>query len=638
LDPIERLQKLATAIDLEHKYEKTLYLESISKKSIHELVVDGIAWYPLQIAETGYSIGEYPYLTLEIAEDKLKAHKFRSGAIIQFFQNLDGDIQKNAVSGTIFYISRNRVKIILEQNELPDWYDEGKIGIIIDYDEKSIKEMKAALVEIINAKDSAAADIRDILYRNKTRNANHPQSFFPKNKQLNASQIHAIENILGCEDIAIIHGPPGTGKTTTIVEAILQLTKKEPQILVTAPSNSAVDLLVEKLHDSDLRVIRIGNLSRISEEILSHTLDSKIENSPEFLEIKKLRKKADEFRKMAHKYKRNFGADEREQRRLLLSEVKDIHKHIIWIEDYLVHKILDNAQVICTTLVGCQTKYLKNRTFSTCFIDEVSQALEPATWIPILKSTKLVLAGDPFQLPPTVKNIEAEKLGLAQTILDIGFQLTENVFLLDTQYRMKSEIMGFSNLIFYNNKLKAAPNTDTHFFQIGGMMYPPLIFIDTAGCGYEEMKNAKTESLYTPDECKLLFDYLEQLMMELTYAYSEISIGIIAPYREQVLYMKQYDFENKQLCAHHNIDIDTIDSFQGQERDIIFISMVRSNNESQIGFLNDYRRMNVAFTRAKGMVRVFGDSATLSQDEFYSKWIDYCHSVAGYKSAWELIG
>lgn len=633
----ERLIQLQKALALEHAYEKMLYIESMAKKSLQEMVQDGIVWYPLQIIETGYTVGEYPYLTLEISAEKLVSHKLKSGSIIKFFQNIDGNIQKNAVEGSIFYISRNQAKVILSQNELPDWYDEGKIGIAVDYDEKSSVEMKEALQAIIQSKDTPAADIRDMLYSCKPPHKNNPLPFHPKNSALNPSQINAIEHILGNEDIAIIHGPPGTGKTTTIVEAIYQLAKKENQILVTAPSNSAVDLLVEKLHNTDLRVIRIGNLSRINEEILSHTLDSKIEHSPEFLEIKKLRKKAEEFRKMALKYKRNFGHDEREQRRLLLNEVKDLNKHILWIEDYLVNKILDNAQVICTTLVGVQTKYLKNKKFKTCVIDEVSQALEPATWIPILKSEKIILAGDPFQLPPTVKNIEAERMGLSKTILDIGFQLKENVFLLDTQYRMKSEIMGFSNIVFYQNKLKAAPNTDAHFFQIGDSIYPPLQFVDTAGCGFEEVRNEKTESLYNPDECKLLFDYLEKMMIELTYAYSDLSIGIIAPYREQVIYMKQYDLDNHNLQSHYDIDINTIDSFQGQERDIIFISMVRSNEEGQIGFLKDYRRMNVAFTRAKKLVRVFGDSGTLSQDDFYNQWIDYCQSIDGYKSAWEFI-
>ncbi len=634
---IPRFENLAKALELEAQFEKLQYQEILFKKNIHELVAEGVAWYPLQIIDKGYTVGEYPYLTLEISEDKRVSHKLKSGSIVRFFQNENGNIHSSYCAASIFYISRNQVKIILNDNELPDWYDDGKIGILMDFDEKSISEMKIALQEIKDAKDSPAAHIRDIIYRERVYPNPSTIQFFPKNKNLNASQLHAISQILGSDHIAIVHGPPGTGKTTTLVEAIIQIVKSESQILVSAPSNSAVDLLVERLHDADLRVVRIGNLSRINEEIISHTLDYKIENSPEFLEIKKLRKKADEFRKMATKYKRQFGPEEREQRRLLLQEVKNIHKHILWIEEFLVQKIIDNAQVICTTLVGCQMRYLKNRKFKTCVIDEVSQALEPATWIPILKSEKVILAGDPFQLPPTVKNSEAEKFGLTKTLMEIGFKLDKSVFLLDTQYRMKSEIMGFSNLIFYENKLKAAANTDLHIFKLKDFQFPTLEFIDTAGCGYDEMRNPKSESLYNPEECSLLFNYLEKLLLDLTYIEDNMTIGIIAPYREQVIYMREYDHAHNQLCSHYNIDIETIDSFQGQERDIIMISMVRSNSDQQIGFLKDYRRMNVAFTRAKKILRVFGDSATLSLDPFYQKWLDYCESIQGYKSAWEYI-
>lgn len=639
MQPIVRLEQLQLALLAESTHEKEEFQTSIQKKSIAQLVEEGIVWYPLRIVDTGFSVGEYPYITLEIAEDKLVSHRFKSGSIIRFFQNRDGDIATHAVEATVYYLSSNQTKIILNQNDLPEWYDEGKIGIVLDYDEKSMIEMKRALDAIIIEKDSPAAQIRDILYRGRTPSSSPlSDALMFKNPHLNLSQKNAITNILESDDIAIVHGPPGTGKTTTLVEAIYQLSQRESTILVTASSNAAVDLLVEKLHNTDLRVVRIGNLSRIDQDILSHTLDYKIEHSPEYLEIKKLRKKADEYRKMALKYKRQFGPDEREQRRLLLQEAKEIHKHIVWIEDYLIAKILDQAQVVCTTLVGVESKHIRYKKFKTCVIDEVSQALEPASWIPILKSEKIVLAGDPFQLPPTVKSREAEKLGLSTTLLDIGYSLQSHVSLLDTQYRMKSEIMSFSNMTFYENKLQAAPSTDSNYYQIGDTIYPPLEFIDTAGCGFEEVLNPKTESLYNPDECKLVMDYIQNLLQELTYVDTHISIGIIAPYREQVTYMRLYDEENARLCTHYDIDIDTIDSFQGQERDIILISMVRSNDRGEIGFLKDYRRMNVAFTRAKKLVRVFGDGATLSQDTFYNQWIDYCQNINGYRSAWEFLG
>ena len=636
---IDRLEKLNKALDIEFQHEKTIYDTTLKKLSVRELVDKGLMWYPLKITETGFTVGEYPYLTLEIAEDKLVSHQFKSGSMIRFFQNVDGNIHTHSVRGSVYYVSSNQIKIILEDDDFPDWYQDGKIGIASDFDEKSFKEMRNALAEVEKAGESSTlAHLRDKFYGLRPTSPIQPVHFTERNTALNSSQIRAIEHILGMEDFLIIHGPPGTGKTTTLIEAIYQLSKKESQILVCSPSNSATDLLVEKLSSIGLKTLRIGNISRVNESVLSQTLDAKIDASSEILEIKKLRKKADEFRKMANKYKRQFGSEEREQRKLLLQEVKEIHKHIRWIEDYLVKKILEESQVICTTLVGSQQNYLKDMKFQTVVIDEVSQALEPATWIPILKAEKVILAGDPFQLPPTIKSHEAEKQGLSKTLMDIGFQVKNRVFLLNTQYRMKEEIMGFSNLLFYENKLQAAPNTKEHYFQIRNTLYPTLQFIDTAGCGFDEKKQDNSDSLSNPEECKLLFDYLGKLLLELKYQYDHLSIGVIAPYRGQVEYMKNYDREYSQLKLNYNIDISTIDSFQGQERDIICISLVRSNDEGSIGFLKDYRRINVALTRAKKMLIVFGDSATLSQDDFYNQWLDYCHSHIAYKSAWEFMG
>jgi ATP-dependent RNA/DNA helicase IGHMBP2 len=635
---IDRLTTLQRALDLEFDYEKKIYEETLKTKSIKELVEDGLVWYPLQIIETGYTVGEYPYLTLEIDEAKIVQHQFKSGSMIRFFQNVDGNIQLNSERASVYYISQNQIKIILDTDDLPDWYSDGKIGISTDYDEKSIKEMRVALKEVIEAKNSTPlAELRDKFYGIKPTHAIQGIPFFSKNQSLNPSQITAVENMLGMDDFLVIHGPPGTGKTTTLVEGIYQLTKKEKQVLVCSPSNSAVDLLVEKLAQIGLKVLRIGNISRVNEDILSQTLDFKIDASPEMLEIKKLRKKAAEFRKMANKYKRQFGPEEREQRKLLINEAKDIHKHIRWIEDYLVKKIMEETQAICTTLVGSQNKYLNDIKFQTVIIDEVSQALEPATWIPILKAEKVILAGDPFQLPPTIKSQEAEKLGFSTTLLDVGFEIKNRVMLLDTQYRMKEEIMGFSNLVFYQNKLKAAENTHAHFFQIKDTIYPSLKFIDTAGCGFDEQRNTNTESLFNPEESKLLFDYLSRTLLELKYQYDDFNVGIIAPYREQVEYMKRYDREFSQLKHSYDIDISTIDSFQGQERDIIFLSLVRSNYDGNLGFLKDYRRINVALTRARKMLVVFGDSATLSQDKFYGQWLDYCEKIGAYQSAWEVM-
>lgn len=633
---IERLVTLQKALEIEKINEIESFKQLVAIKTLHQLVDEGIAWYPLSIVDTGFTLGEYPYLTLELSLDKFKPHQFKSGSVIQFFHNHNGDINTFSTSATIYYISKNQAKIILDSDDFPEWDNLGKLGFLKSFDEKSQKEMEIALNEVIKADKNILSEIRDQFYFPKSTPA-QLKEFYPKNQTLNSSQISAIEAILGDNLVTIVHGPPGTGKTTTLVEAIFQKTKTEKQLLVCAPSNSAVDLLVIKLSEYGIPVLRIGNISRINEDILSHTMEFKMEKSSEFQDIKKLRKQADEYRRLANKYHRNFGKEEREQRKLLINEAKDCQKSCRLIEDYLVNRIIEESKVICCTLVGTQNNYLKDKKFETVFIDEVSQAMEPATWIPIIKAQRVILAGDPFQLPPTVKSSEAAQMGLSTTLLDIGFKNDHAVFLLNTQYRMHPEIMGFSNQYFYENKLIAALNTHSNMYSLPAQEFKPVQFIDTAGCGFEEKRNPSTLSYYNSDEYELIRNHLSQLLIQLNYQYNYISVGIISPYKEQTIYIKEQDAVDMQLCNHYDIEVHTIDSFQGQEKDIIYISLVRSNPDAEIGFLKDYRRMNVAMTRARKMLIVIGDSSTLSNDKFYNQFIEYCTANDFYLSAWEII-
>jgi superfamily I DNA and/or RNA helicase len=512
----------------------------------------------------------------------------------------------------------------------------GKLGIILDYDQKSYQEMILALHQIQKEKDTPAALLREVL-EGKKSSQYLLKTFTPINISLNPSQIHAIQAILDQPLVTVLHGPPGTGKTTTLVEAIYQKVKLKEKILVAAPSNNAVDLIVEKLSELNLKVLRIGHLSRINQEVVSHTLEYKIEKSSEIQTIKKLRKEADNYRKMAMKYKRNFGKEEREQRRLILNEAKAIGWQIKQIEDYMIQSFVSQADVICTTLVGSAHSYLKNIIFDTVFIDETSQALEPATWIPILKSKSVVLAGDPFQLPPTVKSDKAMQLGLAKTLLDRAFELKENVFLIDTQYRMHPSIMAFSNLYFYQNQLKSGENVLNHYFEDFNLFQSPLVFIDTAGCAFDEIINPQSKSIYNPEEANFVLQILDKIYYELTQNEQNPEIAVISPYKQQTIYLNELDFETNQLILNQNLQIHTIDSFQGQEKDVILISLVRSNTENTIGFLSDYRRMNVALTRARKLLVVVGDSSTIGNDFFYKKFIDYTYENAFYHSAYEYM-
>ena len=539
------------------------------------------------------------------------------------------------------------MKIALHTDELPDWIDDGKLGIDILFDNISYKEMEKALNQVIKAEKGRIVQLRDVILGEKNAYFK-PLKFDLQLPNLNESQNEAIKNILSAQDVAIIHGPPGTGKTTTLVQAIRLVLKNQESaqtLLVSAPSNTAVDLLTEKLAQQGIKVVRIGNPARMAEEVQKHTLDNHINAHPLFKDLKKYRKDAENFRLMAGKYKRNFGADEREQKRLLYAEAKKLIKEASDVEKYITKDVLDKAQVVTATLVGAANRAIADRRFGTVFIDEAAQALEPATWIPILRAEKVVFAGDHWQLPPTVKSVEAERKGLSKTLFEkciLRHKKSESPVdvMLRTQYRMNETIMQFSNEQFYENQLLADPKVKNWAVADG---IAPMEFIDTAGCGYEESPNKDTGSTANPEEAKLLFRHLENLLTSIETAVQQdnkpLSIGIISPYKAQVHLLKQElaNLNLKKLSPLITIEVNTIDSFQGQERDIIYISLVRSNSDGQIGFLKDTRRMNVAMTRARKKLVIIGDSATLASFPFYNNLLGYVENIGAYHSAWEWV-
>ena len=433
-----------------------------------------------------------------------------------------------------------------------------------------------------------------------------------------------------------MHGPPGTGKTTTLVQAIKALTQQDhKQILVVAPSNTAVDLLSEKLHEEGLNVLRVGNPSRVSERLMTLTLDHKMSEHPLMRDAKKLKKQANEFKNMAHKYKRSFGKAERDQRKALFDEAHRIMKEVGNTEQYIIDDLIGKAQVITATLVGSNQYMVRNLTFQTVVIDEAGQALEPACWIPILKAQKVVLAGDPFQLSPTIKSAEAARQGLNVTLLEKCITLhPEAVTLLDEQYRMHEHIMGYSSRVFYGNQLRAHASVARHALFPGDTA---LAFVDTAGCGFEEKLEGTSST--NPEEAALLVKHLTQLVADLSQTYTPVnfpSIAIISPYKQQLAVLNEQLSHAPDLQPYRSsISVNTIDSFQGQERDIVYISMTRSNDKQEIGFLSEIRRMNVAMTRARKKLIVIGDSATLSNMPFYADFVTYAESLNAYQSAWE---
>ena len=594
----------------------------------------GLSWYPIAIRNTEISRGDYLTVEAERTTHQDISHQLRFGASAVLFSNHDP--KNDRLEGMITFQNGNRCKINLRVDELPDWASNGKLGIELLFDDKSYDEMRNALKcaeKLLQDKENG--NLISVL--TGERKPSFREVIPYTNPRLNRLQQESLNQILSARELAIVHGPPGTGKTTTLVQAIKALIKQDgKQILVVAPSNTAVDLLTEKLADEGLNVLRVGNPARVSDKLMSLTLDSQTSAHSSTKEIRNLKKQANEYRNLAHKYKRNFGRAEREQRKALFDEAYKIMKEVGNIEDYIQKDLISKAQVITATLVGSNHYTVSNLKYHTVVIDEAGQALEPACWIPILKAQKVVLAGDPFQLPPTIKSEEASRKGFNTTLLEKCIQhYPETVVLLEEQYRMNAAIMGYSSKVFYGNKLKAHASVANHLLFPGDI---PLVFIDTAGCGFDE----KTEGTSTmnADEAAFLIRHLTNLMAKVVEGSGpEIpSVAIISPYKEQIYVLKELllNSPDLQLFAHQ-LSVNTIDGFQGQERDIVYISMTRSNAEGNIGFLSDIRRMNVAMTRARKKLVVIGDSATLSRLGFYTDFIEYAEKQKGYQSAWEFM-
>ncbi len=632
---MDYFKSLLNLLKTEREEDRELYLKSKQTTSVAQRRANGLTWYPIAIRDQEMSRGDYLTVEVERTTHHDLIHQLRFGMPAVLFSNHDAE--NNKIEGTITFVNGNRLKITLRTDELPDWAGDGKLGIDLLFDENSYDEMQnACKLASAVAEKTTEGRLVQILTGNKAPSFETIHGWEP-GRGLNTSQQAAVTKILEANDLAIVHGPPGTGKTTTLVQAIKAMIKKDnKQILVVAPSNTAVDLLSEKLSDEGLNVLRVGNPARVSERLLSLTLDYKMAGHSHTKEIKRLKKQAAAFLDMAHKYKRHFGKAERDQRKALFTEARNIMKEVDNSEQYIINDLVAKAQVITATLVGANHYTVRNLKFNTVVIDEAGQALEPACWIPILKAQKVVLAGDHCQLPPTVKSAEAARNGLATTLLEKCVKLhPEAVVLLEEQYRMNEMIMGYSSSTFYDDRLKAHASVARHVLFNNDN---PLVFVDTAGCGFDE----KTEqtSTYNPEEAAFLFRHLTQLVSALDSHYKPDnfpSIAIISPYKQQIDTLKEQFQSSPALQVYeHKIAINTIDSFQGQERDIVYISMTRSNADSRIGFLSDIRRMNVAMTRARKKLVIIGDSATLSQFDFYSNFITWAQDRNAYQSAWEF--
>jgi superfamily I DNA and/or RNA helicase len=635
---IRELQHLLDLLRIEKQEDFEQYRQMVQNLPLEQRRAKGFTWYPVQVVGKGYTIGDRAFVTVEKAPQPPKGEDehsggglggMRSGKLVSLFTKQPA-VHRPEYTGTIHFVDKNRMKIILNSKDLPDWLGMGQIGVDLQFDERTYLEMEKAMAKVMTAQKGRLAELRAVLLGEKVAtfgDIDHPIEI----PILNPSQNAAVNEILATRDVAVVHGPPGTGKTTTLIQAVKLLCETEPTVLVCAPSNAAADLLTERLAEQHLRVVRIGNISRVDESLLQHTLEVQLAQHPESKNIKKVKVQAAELRRQARRFKRSGW--ENGERRRTFQEANELAAWANQLEDRLLNQILDGAQVVTATLVGAAHPLLDKRKYRTVVIDEAAQALEPATWIPILKASKVVLTGDPFQLPPTVKSIEAQRKGLSVTLIEKCLQRLERTSLLNIQYRMNEIIMNFSNQQFYNNALRADLSVQDQRLPIPNNH--PLIFIDTAGCGFEEKVQTLYQSRYNPEEFFILREHLYQLV-EAFVEKEPPSIAVISPYREQVALMQEAVKEDEKF-ANLPITVNTIDAFQGQERDVVYISLVRSNAKNEIGFLSDTRRMNVAMTRARQQLIVVGDSATIGGHGFYEAVLKYAERFGEYQSAWEYL-
>lgn len=625
-----RYVQLLNAIEHERNAEEKFYAKLIKGKSNLEKVQEGVVWYPVKINKTSYTVGEHIEVEIERTKYTEFSHKFKTGTGCNLF--IQEDHEKTSYSGVISFVQRNTMRVILRSDnlDLSDFSNSTHWGVELIYDERPYQIMKNAVIEVVNSKDPYISDLRqgiDTLNSFQEKLPNEFPAF--SDPALNMSQQNAINGAINAKHFAIIHGPPGTGKTTTLIKLIVQLSKKEKQILVCAPGNNAVDLIAKALNDKGINIVRVGNITRIDDNISHLSIDEKVRAHQDWQHVKKVKIEAEEARRQAGKFKRNFGVVEREERSNLYREAKELKKWAYELEDRILDDVLKNAQVILTTLVGVTNKFIENLKVKTLIIDEASQAMEPESWNAILRCQRVIMAGDHMQLPPTVKSPEAVQLGLSDTLLQRMVNHLHHSYLLNTQYRMNDAILSFPNQKFYDNKLQSAEQNKNHLLK--GDEHP-LCFIDTAGTGFEEKINPEHQSRFNDGEFFIIREHLllsiERLM--------GVEIGIIAPYAEQVRFIRNQISEDEQLKLL-NIRVDSIDGFQGQEQDIIYFSLVRSNEKGELGFLKDYRRLNVALTRARMKLVLVGDSGTLANDEVYNELIEHITANGTYSSAWEYM-
>ena len=618
---------------VEYQEEKEAYRLHTQNMGLARQVTRGDAWYPLSMGRTYYnSLNQYCIEVTRKADEEID-HNFEYGKPVVFFraEATEGDLKRASgiryfnFTGTVSYVDGDRMVIAIpEGHTLELQNSQLPLGVQLFFDETSYRMMFDALERVINAKGTRLAYLRDLFYgRQRAEVFTFDAMRFP---WLNTSQERAVNDVLRAKDVRVLHGPPGTGKTTTLVEAINETLMRETQVLVCAQSNTAVDWISEKLVDCGIPVLRIGNPTRVNDKMLSFTYEHRFADHPDYPKLWQVRRDMREMRRRRREKAEHFHQK--------LDRLKEL---AVELEVRITGDIFGQVRVIASTLVGAGNKLLDGKRFGTVFIDEAAQALEAACWIPIRRASRVILAGDHCQLPPTVKSLQALKGGLGKTLMErIVENKPECVSLLQVQYRMNDEIMQFSSDFFYQGQMKSAPEVAHRLIHEGDA---PILWFDTSTIelGEDEQNDFKekfvgeTFGRINKGEANLTLSLLQiyfQRVGKQRILNDRIDVGIISPYRAQVQYLKRLIKKRAFFKPfRHLISVNTVDGFQGQERDVILISLVRANDMGQIGFLRDLRRMNVAITRARMKLFILGDAPTMTRHPFYRRLYDYIQEV-----------
>ena len=621
--PILALQQQRMLLEIEYNADKAEHLQQMEQRGLDRLAKRGDAWVGVSFSRSYYNSLNQFSVELLRTQDQEVEHNFEFGRPVLISNQEAGQEKPRYLKGTVSFVDGDRMVVtVSDGTDVVALQTAGRLCVQLAFDETTYRLMFEALERTIRARGRLGY-LRDLFYSSqKAETFTFAPLHYPF---LNRSQEQAVNQVLAAKDVAIVHGPPGTGKTTTLVEAIYETLRRENQVLVCAQSNMAVDWISEKLVDRGLHVLRIGNPTKVNDKMLSFTFERRFESHPDYPQLWALRKAIRQVRATRKRGDRSFH-----------QKIERLKEREIELELRIRNQLFGEAHVIACTLVGSANRLLDGMKFGTLFIDEAAQALEAACWIPIRRASRVVLAGDHCQLPPTIKSLAAMKGGLDKTLMQrIVDHHPEAVTLLQIQYRMNEDIMRFSSDWFYHGKVVADPS----------VKYRGILDLDKAIEGKEaceaddsDMPTRSHEEFVGSSYGRINKLEARQTLLTLAEYYlrigrqrildERIDVGIISPYRAQVQYLrhliKKVDFFKP---FRKYITVNTVDGFQGQERDVILISLVRSNDEGQIGFLRDLRRMNVAITRARMKLIILGDVATLTRHPFYRRLYEYVSSL-----------